>query len=391
MPGRSVLVRSDALLGYRFGPDHPFNPMRLAMTFDLIDAMEINAGSVLAPRPATRAELETAHWTLYIDAVRRLSEPGQDSWGAEKFGLGTDDNPIFPGMHDAASLAVGGTVVAAEQLLEGTALHALNLAGGLHHAQFGHASGFCVYNDVVVAIRQIRALRGWRVFYLDLDAHHGDGVQAAFYCDPEVLTVSFHETGRYLFPGTGALEEMGEGAGRGYAVNVPLEPYTGDVSWLECLNQLVPPLLRQFQPDVLVTQFGCDGHAWDPLTDLHATTAFYVQSARLAHEWAHAYAGGRWLATGGGGYDIHRVVPRAWAALWAEMAGRPVSEQTPVPKVWRERWQHSAALPLPTGFYDGADDIATIARAGEIQTGNRATVQRLMRLAPLLTAGERGV
>jgi len=184
-------------------------------------------------------------------------------------------------MHEAASLAVGGSLVAAERIVQGHSLHALNLSGGLHHAMFASASGFCLYNDVVVAVRYLRAMTGWRVLYLDIDAHHGDGVQAAFYDDPDVVTISFHETGKYLFPGSGDIRELGIGKGYGSALNIPLEPFTDDQSWLECLMAIVPPVLERFQPNIIVSQHGCDGHAWDPLTDLSATTQLFT----MLHNW----------------------------------------------------------------------------------------------------------
>ncbi len=370
------MIYSDEYLAYNFGEGHPFNPLRLKLTMNLIDSMGFPM-VMRSPRRATVAELELAHDPSYIEAVRRMSETGQASWDAIGFGLGTDDDPVFPGMHEAASLAVGGSLVAGQEIVQGRTQHALNLAGGLHHAMYGAASGFCIYNDIVVAIRYLRAAMGWRVLYLDIDAHHGDGVQAAFYDDPEVLTISFHETGRYLFPGTGDISELGMGKGYGYALNVPLEPFTGDNSWQECLEAVLPRVLERFEPNILVTQHGCDGHAWDPLTDLFATTKFYWAAAERAHQWSHTYCNGRWLAVGGGGYELARVVPRAWTLLWMAMAGIPVGELTKTPTEWIQRWQSLSPTPLPQFLIDQPKDFPVIPRAAEIQEQNRNTVQRL--------------
>ncbi len=380
MTEHAEMIYSDEYLAYNFGNGHPFNPLRLNLTRDLIESMGV---PLLAhpPRMATKAELKTAHASSYIEAVQQMSITGQPSWDAARFGLGTDDDPVFLGMHEAASLAVGGSLVAAERIVQGQSLHALNLSGGLHHAMFASASGFCLYNDVVVAVRYLRAMTGWRVLYLDIDAHHGDGVQAAFYDDPNVVTISFHETGKYLFPGTGDIRELGIGKGYGSALNIPLEPFTDDQSWLECLMAIVPPVLERFQPNIIVSQHGCDGHAWDPLTDLSATTQLFYNVAQLVHQWAHKYTEGKWLAVGGGGYELVRVVPRAWTLLWMEMTGQGENERTPVPDVWRSRWQSLTSEPLPMYLVDRKSDFAPGPRARAIRDANRHTVTRLQALS----------
>ena len=222
--------------------------------------------------------------------------------------------------------------------------------GGLHHARPDRAAGFCLYNDPALAIAAAVAEREARVLYVDLDVHHGDGVQACFEDDPRVLTVSFHESGHYLYPGTGDVLDLGRGAGRGTAVNVPFAPGTDDASWGAALEALLPPLAERFGPDLLVSQHGCDTHALDPLADLRLTTAAFEHQARLLHTLAHRHCGGRWLALGGGGYDVYRVVPRSWALLWAEMAGRPAPDE--VPAGWRSRWGAESPHPLPTRLRD---------------------------------------
>jgi acetoin utilization protein AcuC len=229
-----------------------------------------------------------------------------------------------------------------------------------------------VYNDPALAIAALKAEHGLKVLYLDFDAHHGDGVQALFYDDPRVLTFSIHESGHYLFPGTGAVEERGVGAGLGYSVNAPMEPLTQDESWLAAVRTIVPRLAERFEPDFIVSQHGCDGHAWDPLTHLGITTRAIAEQARLVHELAHHYCGGRWIATGGGGYDYRRVVPRMYALVYSEMAGRPLASE--VPEAWRERWASTGPEPLPTHFLDDPADFPPPRGAEEIAGRNAETV-----------------
>lgn len=371
---------------YDFGATHPFNPVRLRSTKSLIDSLDlVHPDQLVAPGPASAEELGWAHQASYIAMVQQFLTAADITNAtllsrAALYGLGTEDDPVFPGMHDAARLAVGGTLAAAKEIASGSASHALNLAGGLHHAKAAQASGFCIYNDLTVAIKWLRAHTDWRIAYVDTDAHHGDGVQQAFYDDPDVLTISFHETGQYLFPGTGSAEETGTGRGKGYSINVPLRPYTDDHSWLECIERIVPSALQRFQPDILISQHGCDGHYWDPLTDLFATTYFYWKVPSLIHQWAHAYAHDRWLAVGGGGYEIWRVVPRAWTLLWAEMAHRPLAQDAAVPPSWIAQWQSYSAPPLPLEFVDNPAAFPPVAQSFAIAQQNRETVDRLKHL-----------
>ncbi len=261
--------------------------------------------------------------------------------------------PPFAGMHDAGAMVAGGSLRALEAVLRGDAEHAYHPGGGLHHAMRDRAAGFCIYNDPALAIARARR-EGLRVLYVDLDVHHGDGVQALHWDDPGVLTISFHETGRYLFPGTGFADEIGEGRAAGTAVNVPLEPGCGEGPWLDAVRRLVPALAAAFGPDLVVSQHGADSHAWDPLAHLRVTTTAMGEAARIVDAVAHRWAGGRWLATGGGGYDAYRVVPRAWALTWLAGAHREVPDATP--DAWRERWDREATrygqAPLPATFTD---------------------------------------
>lgn len=335
-------------------PGHPLNPRRLELTVSLIDAMGLagdDTRPILPPRDATDEELLLVHDAEYLVAVQRASRPGaRPDPGLVHYGIGTPDVPIVEGMHVMGRGIVGATLAAAAAVMDGTVTRALSLAGGLHHAMPEKASGFCVYNDLAVAIRWIQREYGARVMYIDYDAHHGDGVQAVFYDDPDVLTVSFHESGIYLFPATGFVEELGEGDGFGFSVNVPLEARTGDASLLAAFANLVPELAAAFRPDIIVLQTGCDAHAWDPLTHLQCTTHLFPKLVGIVAEVADAHCGGRIVATGGGGYAIHSVVPRAWTLSWAALAG--VEAPDAVPATWLAMAEADAGTPLPRTLRD---------------------------------------
>src|ERR1700733_9174069 len=289
------------------------------------------AVALVSPSPATDGELATVHDEDYIEAVRRA---GRTLAPDLRHGLGTPDDPVFEGMHEAAALVVGATTSAARAVWSGDAAHAVSVAGGHHHAMRASASGFCVYNDLAVAIRWLLAAGAERVAYGDLDVHHGDGVQAAFYDDPRVLTISLHEHPATLFPGTGLPGETGSGDGDGYAVNVALPAGTADAVWLRALDAVAVPLLRAFKPTVLVTQHGCDSHRLDPLAHLALSVDGQRQAQLILHELAHELCDGRWIATGGGGYALVQVVPRTWTHLLAVAAGTPASPEIPVPGSW---------------------------------------------------------
>jgi acetoin utilization protein AcuC len=331
----------------------------------------------LEPPTASIDELQLVHDRAYIDAVQRF-----DFFDAHRWGLAPGDTPAFSGMHEVSALIAGGTLNALRGVLRGDFLHAFNPAGGLHHALRARASGFCVYNDAAVAIAAALREHESRVLYLDFDAHHGDGVQAAFYDEPRVCTFSIHETGRYLFPGTGFADELGEGAGHGYSLNLPVEPFTEDGSWLECLELLVPAIADWFAPDVIVSQHGCDSHAWDPLTHLQISTRAFAAQAQLVHELAHRLAGGRWIGLGGGGYDWVRVVPRSWSSVWAQMCGHMLPVD--VPGDWSERWADVARThefwPLPERMLDDPEGWPAAPRRAQIEDTNRARAETLRRL-----------
>ncbi len=335
-------------LDYDFGPGHPLTPLRFGPGIDLLRAVGAEPG--LAPEPASDEELLRVHLPAYLEAVRGFS---RDPSRPGSMGVGLSDNPAFEGMHEASAAVAGGSLRAIEAILRGDVEHAHHPGGGLHHAMPGRASGFCIYNDPALAVVRARS-DGRRVLYVDLDAHHGDGVQAICATDPGALTVSVHESGRYLFPGTGSLDELGDGVAAGTSVNLPFEPYTGEGAWLAAVRALVPSLAAVFGPDVVVSQHGADSHAWDPLAHLRVTTTAMAEAARIVDAVAHRWAGGRWLATGGGGYDAYRVVPRTWALTWLAGAHREPPEETP--GEWRDRWAPDADAfgtpAMPTRFLD---------------------------------------
>lgn len=383
----SALIWDPAVTAYKFRPDHPFNPRRLELAVSLIEALELLDGGearMVAPRTATEAELLAVHSREYLEAVRRFSA-GADASAAHRWGLGTDDTPIFPGMHEVTSLVSGATIRAAELVMGGQVKRAFSICGGLHHAHRDRASGFCVYSDLAAAIAWIRREHGGKVMYIDYDAHHGDGVQGIFYDDPDVLTLSLHESGRYLFPGTGFVDELGEGDGYGYSLNVPLEAFTEDGSWLDIHRKLIPEVMEAYRPDVVVLQSGCDGHSLDPLTHLRASTRLYEETTRIVCEAADRVCGGRVVATGGGGYAIWQVVPRAWTLVWGVLSGQHVPDH--IPHAWLDRWQGEAPVILPPTVRDAEADHAPVPRRAEIEATNRRTLDSLRRQALPLIRG----
>jgi acetoin utilization protein AcuC len=356
MTGSACVVFDESLTDYDFGAGHPMTPLRVDLTMRLAQALQIVGPGGLAQVPAPVAGedvLATVHSERYIEAVRKVSaNPHRLHL---EYGLGTEDNPTFPGMHEAGAHVVGASVEAARRVWQGEAVHAANIAGGLHHAMRDSASGFCIYNDVAAAIQWLLDQGAQKVAYVDVDVHHGDGVQAAFYDDPRVLTISLHETPRTLFPGTGLPTETGGPDARGGAVNVALPPGTADAGWLRAFHAVVPPLLREWRPQVLVSQQGCDSHIEDPLAHLMLTVDGQYASYRVLHDLAHDLCDGRWVALGGGGYAIVDVVPRAWSHLLGLLAGRPVDPATPTPQEWREHIQRLLGRVAPRRMTDGRE------------------------------------
>ncbi len=381
-----ALVWSDEMAGYRFRPGHPLDPLRMELTMELIRAMSLVGGPdrpLVAPRPATDEDLLTVHDPDYVDAVRRVSSDPHAGVN-RRYGLGTDDVPIVANMHEMSRAVVGSTLTAAALVASGDATRAMGLAGGLHHAHAAAASGFCVYNDLAVAIRWLQREHGLRVLYIDYDAHHGDGVQDIFYDDPDVMTVSLHESGLYLFPSTGFVDELGEGDGHGACANVPLEAQTEDDSFLAAFDALLPEIAAAFEPDIIVVQTGCDAHALDPLTHLRCTTGLYEALMRRVVAIAERHCGGRIVATGGGGYAIREVVPRAWTLTWAALSGQDAPDR--IPAEWLERAQHGAAAPLSPTLRDPPAAVTPAPLRDEVERANDLTVRGLKRrLMPLMT------
>ncbi|WP_226670170.1 acetoin utilization protein AcuC [Metabacillus litoralis] len=373
----TAFIYSPLFQQYKFNNDHPFNQLRVELTYDLLRKMNaVNDHDIVAPRMATIDELALVHDRKYIQAVELAGHGKLNEDEALNYGIGTEDTPIFSNMHEASSLLVGGTLTAVDLVMEGKVLHAANFGGGLHHGFRGKASGFCIYNDSSVAIRYMQEKYHARVLYIDTDAHHGDGVQWTFYDDPNVCTLSIHETGRYLFPGTGNITERGAGKGYGYSFNIPLDAFTEDESWLHAYKTSIEEVAAFFKPDVILTQNGADAHFYDPLTHLASTMSIYHEIPKIAHEIAHKYCNGRWIAVGGGGYDIWRVVPRAWSLIWLEMNNIPVPSN--LPENWINQWQKQAPVTLPTKWHDSEGMYKPIPRKAEIEEKNALTVEKAL-------------
>jgi len=351
---RPAIFYDDRYLDYNFGKDHAFQSVRSKLAYELMRSAKLfdEHADALVPRPATEEDLLLVHERRYIDAVRELSVHARPE--AYEWGLGPGDNPIFAGMYDAAALQAGGTIAACELVAKGGRPRAYNLGGGFHHAMPGRASGFCIFNDVAVGLRRVlRSGLSKRVLYLDVDAHHGDGVQEIFYEDPRVLTISLHEDGRFLFPGTGFPGDVGRGKGKGYAVNVPLPPYTRGASYLYAFEEIVPPLARAYKPDLIFTQTGADAYYTDPLAHLKLTTGTYERIARIVLSLSEGLCGGRWVSATGGGYDIVACA-RVWTLIAATMAKITVGDD--IDPQWREMCRRETGVSLSdTHLRDGED------------------------------------
>ena len=350
--GPATVVFDPSLTAYSFGPSHPMSPVRVDLTMRLAGELGV-VGDRLRLVPAPMADddlIATVHDPQLIEAVQRAGT--KDVYDEDR-GLGTDDNPVFPGMDVAAAHVVGASVEAFRQVWSGESLHSANITGGLHHAMRGRSSGFCIYNDVAIGIQHLLDQGAERVAYVDVDVHHGDGVERIFWDDPRVLTISLHETGQMLFPGTGFPHDVGGPDAQGSAVNVALPPGTADAGWLRAFHAVVPPLLRAFQPQVLVTQHGCDSHIEDPLAHLMLTVDGQRATYLALHDLAHELCDGKWVVTGGGGYALVEVVPRAWTHLLAIVSGAPLDPATETPGAWREHVRSTLGRTPPMRLTDG--------------------------------------
>ncbi len=384
----AALIWDPALADYRFAASHPMRPERFTLAVELMRAWgllaESTAGdprartsagerdrapagpsaaepraSVLRPRPASISDLRLFHSAAYVNAVRNASkDPRQD---APAMGLGDSDTPTFSDMHEAAALAVGATMLGLDSVLDGRVAKAFNPAGGLHHAHRESAAGFCIYNDCAIAIeRATRSHEGLHVAYVDIDAHHGDGVEEAFHTRSDVLTLSVHESGRYLFPGTGHADDIGEGGGVGFTLNVPLPPGADAACYDLAFVEIIRPALRHFHPDVIVAQIGADSNVADPLTHLTQTVEGQLDLVAGIIRCADELCGGRIVLTGGGGYEPFSVVPRIWAGAMALLLGRDVP--TRIPASWIERARDAAAShgidrQLSSATFDQSDPL----------------------------------
>ncbi|RJT83487.1 acetoin utilization protein AcuC [Arthrobacter cheniae] len=344
------------MLAYDFGGQHPMNPERLHLTARLMrecGLLDLAGVSVTAPFVASDDELASVHSPDYISAVRRVSSNPDTSDPAR--GLGTEDNPAFAGMHEASARLAGGSLGAAEAVMRGDVLRAVNFGGGMHHAARSLASGFCIYNDAAACIQRLLDRGAQRVLYVDVDAHHGDGTESIFWNDSHVMTISLHETGMSLFPGTGFANETGGAGAEGYAVNVALPTTAGDAAVLRAFHAVVPQLAGAFAPDVIVSQHGCDSHREDPLTNLRVSVDAQHSLMLSVRDLADRLCGGRWIATGGGGYALASVVPRSWTLLVAVAAGAAMGPTTPVPAAWRDYVLERHGIDAPRLMGDGAE------------------------------------
>jgi len=357
---------------YNLGAEHPFSPLRVEIMLDLLKELGLNV-NIEEPELMLAEKLLSIHSEDYIKTVEAASN-GETVDNLETFGLGTQDNPIVKGMAEGARYQVGGTIYGAKLLVEGKAQKVLQMGGGFHHAHRNFAAGFCIYNDLAAAIKEMTA-NGWHVAYLDLDVHHGDGVQEIFYDDGQVMTISIHESGEYLFPGSGWQHELGKGQGRSLKLNLPLEPFTEGESYLEAIERVVEPALSWFKPDALVVQAGADPHFSDPLADFMLTTKDFEKLYKKVIELADSYCGGKVLFTFGGGYSI-TATTRIWALLYLILTKNEIPEL--LPETWRSKWQPLMKNPLPKLFHDPNPAYEPIPRKPEIEKLNRELMRRLM-------------
>ncbi len=364
---------------YNLGANHPFSPLRMKMALELIELLD-EKPEYIEPEPILPEQLYEIHSKEYVDFVEKISlDPTLE--GGDKYGLGTADNPVVEGMAEGARYICGGTLLGAKKILEGEDI-VLQFGGGLHHAHRSSAAGFCLYNDLALAIREMTN-NGLYVAYLDIDVHHGDGVQEIFYNDEKVMTISFHETGEYLFPGTGSILELGNGAGKNLKLNIPFEPFTEGESFIESVKTVVQTALSQFRPDALVIQTGADAHYSDPLADLLLTTQDYEKLFKLILELGRNFAKGKMLFTLGGGYSF-QAAARIWTLLYFILNGKGIPENIELPQSWVEKWEGILQTEMPQKLHDEPHPYEKIVRKNEIEAHNRDTVRRLI---DLITAG----
>jgi acetoin utilization protein AcuC len=357
---------------YNLGQGHPFDPVRIEMVIDLLKELGL-LKDVILPDSVSPEELYSVHSPDYIKIVESASV-GNIEPDAEKYGLGTLDNPVSPGMAEAARCQAGGTLLGAKLMIQQKTKKVLQMGGGFHHAHSSLASGFCIYNDLALSIKEMTDA-GWHVAYLDLDVHHGDGVQEIFYSDEKVMTISFHESGEYLFPGTGWLYELGQGMGRGLKLNIPLEPFTEGSSYFAVMNKILEPALSWFKPDALVVQAGADAHYKDPLADLLLTTHDFEKIYKGIRDLIDTKCHGRALFTLGGGYSISAAF-RIWTILYLILFNYNIPEK--LPQDWRLKWVRKTGKEIPENIHDILPAFEPIPRKKEIEKHNLETAERLL-------------
>jgi acetoin utilization protein AcuC len=366
------IIYHPAYSKYNLGEGHPFDPLRIQLALDLLSELNL-LKETIKPEAVPAERFYEIHSRNYVDDVERLSA-GDNNVDAEVYGLGTLDNPIVPGMAEAARLQAGGTLLGAKLLLQGKTDKVLQMGGGFHHAHTSLASGFCIYNDIALAVKEMTK-KGWHVAYLDLDVHHGDGVQEIFYSDEKLMTISFHESGEYLFPGTGWLYELGQGMGRSLKLNIPLEPFTEGESYMEVMNKVLEPALGWFKPDALIVQAGADAHFTDPLADLLLTTHDYRRIYKRIIELVDEKCKGKVLFTLGGGYSITAAF-RIWTILYLTLFNKEFSGK--LPEAWRKKWSGRTGKEIPETLDDLLPAFEPIPRKTEIEKHNKETARRLL-------------
>lgn len=358
-PSSVRVVWDDRFTQYDFGDSHPMNPVRLDLTTRLARALGVlDLPNVevrpVADEPDLDGFLTQVHTPEFVAAVKAAS--ADPDHADQAFGLGTEDDPAFRGIHETSARIAVATRDLCKAVWEGEVDHGVNYCGGLHHAMADRAAGFCIYNDVALGIKWLLNHGAERVAYVDVDVHHGDGVERIFWDDPRVLTISVHETGRVLFPGTGFPGDIGGPDAQGSAVNVELPAGTGDAGWLRAIHAVVPAVLRAFKPQIMVTQQGCDSHYSDPLAHMAISIDAQRTAFETIHDLAHELCGGRWVALGGGGYELVDVVPRSWTHLTAVAAHHPIDLESAVPQEWRDYVTTLVGRPGPPRMGDGVAD-----------------------------------
>ncbi|WP_436859771.1 acetoin utilization protein AcuC [Staphylococcus caeli] len=371
-------VYANALLQYRFSNEHPFNQMRLKLTTELLQDLGcLKQHHIVTPRIATDDEIALIHSYDYIQAIRRASHGILNEHETKKYGLDGTETQQFRMMHKHSARIVGGALNLADQIMDGTLRNGCHLGGGLHHSLPGKANGFCIYNDVAICIAYLIKHHRQRVLCIDTDAHHGDGTQWSFYTNDQALIYSIHETGKFLFPGSGHYTERGNEQGFGYTVNIPLEPYTEDESFLDVFRQTIEPIVASFQPDIIVSVHGVDIHYLDPLTHMSCTLESLYQIPYIIQSLADQYTNGKVIMFGGGGYNIWKVVPRAWTHVFLALIG-----ETPptgkLPESWLSKWQPYAPCQLPQYWKDDKQDYTNIPRRSTISDTNMKHAQQVL-------------